>query len=313
MHNDRPTHFDVVHNSSSLIDYFLVNDVNNVAFHDQFWIPGISRHAFILLSLDVPLRHVNREIFYRDYKNIDVDGLLLSASRINFSSFYSTNDVDEQLNFLSNAIMQLFNSFVIVKRFVPRSISDVLTSPRIMAAKNLRDLAFKAYCENRVNSGNRTGERWATFTRYRNRVKAEIRKAKRDVGINSFGEDLSSKQLWRKLNNVGATNSDDDYIDDDVDPDILNNCFVSAQTGNVQPRFDFDIPEHPNAIAFRNVFPDEVVSAFAQIKSNAVGVDEIPLKFLKILMPALLPQFVFLFNTVFTSSKFPAAWKVAKV
>lgn len=49
------------------------------------------------------------------------------------------------------------------------------------------------------------------------------------------------------------------------------------------------------------------------VRSNAVGPDDIPLKFVKILLPHILSYLTFIFNTVFTSSVFPTCWKISKI
>lgn len=313
VHNDRPTHFDVARNSVSLLDFFFVSDPSKLTVSDQFWVPGISHHAFIFLSMDnVPL-DANPDIYIRDYAHVNTEAVLCAASQLDFSLFYGTSDVDVQLDIISFYIKHLFNSFVRLKRIRPRCISDVLSSPKIIAAKNLRDLAFAAYCEDNTNVGLRSGVSWDNYKFYRNKVKDEIRKAKREFGEAMFGGSLSTKQLWRKLDHVGASSSDFDSIDVDIDPDSLNTTFASAQSGVSTARNDSFLPDHPEAFGFRNVLPDEVLSAFMHVKSNAVGFDEIPLKFLRILLPQFLCHFVHLFNTIFTTSKFPLAWKLAKI
>jgi hypothetical protein len=42
------------------------------------------------------------------------------------------------------------------------------------------------------------------------------------------------------------------------------------------------------------------------IKSNAAGVDEIPLSFIKSLLPVLLGTLTYVFDHIFTCSEFPA-------
>jgi hypothetical protein len=55
------------------------------------------------------------------------------------------------------------------------------------------------------------------------------------------------------------------------------------------------------------VTEDEVCNAVMSIKSNAAGgVDEILLSFIKSLLPVLLGTLTYVFNHIFTCSKFPA-------
>ena len=49
------------------------------------------------------------------------------------------------------------------------------------------------------------------------------------------------------------------------------------------------------------------------MKSNSVGFDNIPISFIKLLLPILLPYIRHLFNFCLTSSQYPAPWKCAKI
>ena len=57
----------------------------------------------------------------------------------------------------------------------------------------------------------------------------------------------------------------------------------------------------------------DVLDAIASLKSNSVGHDSIPLRFLKMLLPFVLPFVVYIFNSVFTTSVFPEVWKISKI
>jgi hypothetical protein len=59
---------------------------------------------------------------------------------------------------------------------------------------------------------------------------------------------------------------------------------------------------------FVSVTTDEVHNAVMYIKSNAAGVDEISLSFIKSLMSVLLGTLTHVFNNIFTCSEFPAKW-----
>jgi hypothetical protein len=61
--------------------------------------------------------------------------------------------------------------------------------------------------------------------------------------------------------------------------------------------------------SFVSVTEDEVYNAVMSIKSNAAGVDEIPLSFIKSLLPVLLGTLTHVFNHIFTCSEFPARWE----
>jgi hypothetical protein len=57
----------------------------------------------------------------------------------------------------------------------------------------------------------------------------------------------------------------------------------------------------------------EICDAVMSITSDAAGVDEIPLSFIKLLLPVVLPILSHIFNHIFVSFKFPGKWKTSVV
>jgi hypothetical protein len=53
--------------------------------------------------------------------------------------------------------------------------------------------------------------------------------------------------------------------------------------------------------------------AVMSIRSNAAGADEIPMSFIKLLSPLVLPILTHIFNHIFVSSKFPVVLPISKV
>jgi hypothetical protein len=56
-----------------------------------------------------------------------------------------------------------------------------------------------------------------------------------------------------------------------------------------------------------------VAPASGKITLNATGLDGIPLVFIKLLLPLILPVLTELFNYILTSSTFPLVWKISSV
>lgn len=57
---------------------------------------------------------------------------------------------------------------------------------------------------------------------------------------------------------------------------------------------------------FQQIHECEVINAIFDVKSNATGSDGISTKFLKIILPLIIPRVTCLFNMVITSSTFPS-------
>jgi hypothetical protein len=61
------------------------------------------------------------------------------------------------------------------------------------------------------------------------------------------------------------------------------------------------------------VYVQYVSEAIFSIKSKAIGLENVSLKFVKLLAPSLIPHITNYFNFCFTHDIFPADWKVSKI
>jgi hypothetical protein len=62
-----------------------------------------------------------------------------------------------------------------------------------------------------------------------------------------------------------------------------------------------------NEFAFNITFDLKVFNTLHQIKSNAIGLDDVPLEFLKLILPQVLSIVTYIFHTILTTSIYPAA------
>ena len=100
----------------------------------------------------------------------------------------------------------------------------------------------------------------------------------------------------------------------DHDPDEVNRVFLSSFTpAETRSNQHATASALLNDFAFRNVEFWEVVNAICEVKSNAVGMDDLPIRFLKIVLPLVIYQITHMFNLFIVSSTFPNLWKHAKV
>ena len=64
---------------------------------------------------------------------------------------------------------------------------------------------------------------------------------------------------------------------------------------------------------FQHMIETDVISALFHVRSNAVGMDRIPLKFIKSICPVIVKPITHLFNVIVYTSQFPKAWKNSKI
>jgi hypothetical protein len=65
--------------------------------------------------------------------------------------------------------------------------------------------------------------------------------------------------------------------------------------------------------SFHSVAAQEAAEAVFSIKSEAIGLNNVSFKFLKLLAPSFIPHITNFFNFFFTLDISPADWKVSKI
>lgn len=303
-----PTHFDVSHNSVSLIDFFVLSKPDLVDFSDQFWIPSISKHAFIYLSINCPVTKIPNIYTYRDYNNLDEDELISEAFNIDLSFIYNIPNVDSKLIYFNSIVLYLFDKYVPVKTKVFRSTDCPWRNADVLRAISLRDDAFKLYKANPSN------DNWSKYKVLRNKVTEINRNARRDYGELVFDQVTNTKEFWKKAKNLGVLeNNEQETFVDNIE--VLNNYFTGTHNA-VSPATDFNITnleEKPNALSFRNISMHELYLILNSQSSNAVGLDGIHLKFIKLIFPVFGSCILHIINTILTTSLFPTEWKKGRI
>jgi hypothetical protein len=70
---------------------------------------------------------------------------------------------------------------------------------------------------------------------------------------------------------------------------------------------------HDELFSFSNVTYRQVIDTIRGIISEAVGLDGISIRFLRLILPSILPCVTHMFNTVLKISIFPDVWKMFKI
>jgi len=91
------------------------------------------------------------------------------------------------------------------------------------------------------------------------------------------------------------------------DAELMKSCATDYETKN---RFT---PGDSDTFHFKYVLPEDIIGAINSIKSKAMGIDQIPIDFIKLCLPALLPVLDHLFNYSLQNSIFPSIWKLANI
>lgn len=305
VHNSQPTHYCDVWNSTSLIDYFFVTNFENVKCKGQFQFPALnSNHSLIYISYFIPINAEAEEVFYRDIRSLDLRQCISQLHSTDFSNIYENTQPDDQVFFFNSTILSLYENNVPLRRLRKSNSNNWMNHPEIKIARINRDSAFRAMRENRTETSVRT------FCICRNKVKSIIRKIRRRSSLHFFSN-CDQKQFWKKLRSVGAVNENQTNVV--IDPDDFNQYSRMPNISTTLMSFDQELYSDTNGFMFRNVTEFEVFNAMSRLKSNAVGADGIPLKFLKLIFTEIVSHLTYIINSCITRSFFPSEWKVGKV
>ncbi|XP_075157548.1 uncharacterized protein LOC142230808 [Haematobia irritans] len=302
-----PTHFSST--TSTLLDLFFVNDLSNVLLYDQLSVPCFSNHDLIFMSYNFEVASEIETYSFRDFKNIDLGQLQNTAATIDWDLVYNLESVDDQVNFLQGNICALQDVFAptITRRVSPRNKSWF--SREIRDAIECRNLAYHRWKRFRTQDLRDVSEdQLLSFPRRR------VLRTGLTRWIPAIGQRL--KNTWKVIRDIGI-NRVSNGCSVAVDIDNLNESFTNITTNPIDMDFyDFDqsITDANDAgFSFSGINHEDVLYGISMVKSNAVGLDGIDPRFLKILLPTILPHITYLFNTILTTSIFPSAWKYAKI
>lgn len=302
-----PTHY--TSSTNTLLDLFFVNDLSKVLLYDQISASCFSKHDLIFLTYNFSTSSEDKTYTFRDFKNIDHEELYYNFTLINWNDIYQMPNVDDKLSFLDNNIMSLYDKAVPVRTRTISSKSNPWFNPHIHSLIQQRDLAYSRW------KRFKTPELEDLFRAARKEVNCKIKLAKTNYYTKSFGSAVQSGQKWKLIKDIGIGKTNHNVINPSVNVDDLNDAFTNIPSDLTDNSFyDFrSFDQLDQSFEFSCVDQLDVLSCFMSMKSNAIGPDNVNPKFLKILLPVLLPFLTHLLNYIIMTGYFPVKWKHAKI
>lgn len=299
------THFPSYGNCS-LLDMVITN-TDKIIFFNQISC-GFADHDMIFCCYDTKLDRTPVNITYRNFKAINIASLLEECSCLDWAKLFTLSKIDDIIEYFNSKIVNLFDSYVPLKTIKSRLRYAPWFSNEIDTAIILRDHALHIWMHSKDYSDRRE------FKKLRNIVTKLIRNAKSEF----FNKHIiipseKSTSFWNKVKKLGLKKRDK-IKNCKIDPNVFCNFIASASVAN-NSISNISSTEFDNNIgfSFQNVDADIVTRALFSVKSNSVGLDGIPLKFIKLLYPIIQPYLVYMFNNILTKSTFPSQWKTAKI
>ncbi|XP_055584722.1 uncharacterized protein LOC129737586 [Uranotaenia lowii] len=294
----------------SQLDLFVTSSNRNVLRFNQVSFPTLSHHDLIYGSLDIDTTIAPKVEMFRDYMRLDFRALENNIFCVPWNEFYEMDDPNQLITFFNNHLQLIHDRCIPLRKRKRRKVCNPWFNDEIAKAMLERDLSYRDW--RFAPTANKALAR-SRFQQLRNKVNSLVFIAKRQFFANFLDSRLPSSILWKRLKTVGVGKERSTQICD-LDPDEVNRTFLSNYVQN-----ETDIHERrasrvsSNNFSFRSVQWWEVVNAIRDVKSNATGLDGLPIKFIKIILPFVVGQITHLFNQIIETSVFPTIWKHAKI
>lgn len=294
----------------SQLDLLITNSIEKVLRFSQISFPALSQHDIILASLNFDVTPVARIDTYRDYVNFNAAVLENAVHTVPWNIFYGTRDPNVLLDFFNHHIKSIHDQCIPLRTRSTCKPANIWFNQEVRKSMLERDLAYRDWLTAPSEMKNQARRIYKIL---RNRTNTLIKNSKTRF-LNQFLDDgTTSKALWKRLKTIGV-GREKTHPDCDFDPDEVNRMFLlNYSVSEPQRRTGNSLSVSPYSFSFRTVHDWEVVNAVWDIKSGATGLDELPINFIKIILPLVSAQITHFFNCILDTSVYPSGWKQAKV
>lgn len=302
-----PTYYPATRNS--LLDIIFVSNEEKILLYDQLTASCFSKHDLLFLSFDFKLQQLPNVVTYYDFKHVNHNILSLELQNIDWNSIYYMPSAETQLSFLEQKLEYVFNKSVPVKTVTNNYKKKPWFNADIKTAIADRDMIFirwKRFKTDELHEG---------YCSARRVVNKMIKRAKSAYYSSIFTSAVGSKKTWKTIRDIGIGKTRI-VESSEIDVEKLNETFTKIPSAPINQNFYVQnqiTSTQTSLFSFNCVNQQDVLSSCLAVKSNAVGIDKIHPRFLKQIVPVMLPYITFIFNTIITKSTFPGNWKYAKI
>lgn len=315
VNDECPTHYWPGKNPSQ-IDLIFTKNKNGIKSFFHF--PSlISYHHVVCGSIDKSVENSNNKtrIVSRDYRQLDVELLSDTMHALNWN-LSDISDVNIMAGVLGSNLSYLLDQFAPMKSRIIKYTPKSWFNDNIKLALDDRKLAYDN-CK-RFNTGNSEldADRNSIYRDKCRLVKKLIRKGKKDSFAKNYSRALTSRDKWNLIKDQGCCKDSDSSDKENLDNfgvNDFNQFFASIHHSNGFDLNNLFTNRVDGSFGFREVSQIDVLSAFNKIKSNAVGYDGIPLKFLKLVINDISDKLVFIFNFCIKNGVYPAEWNTVLI
>ena len=317
--------------SATLIDLLITNKKQNIAKAGVIHL-GLSDHNLIFAVRKHCAFSPRQNVTYvRNFKNFNATDFLNDLSQIPWENVTLHDDPNICYRVWQSYFLQVLDQHAPLRRIRVRSDSHPWVTSNIKKLMRAREFHKKRAVKNRSHM------HWVTYKKIRNKVNAELYKAKRSFfckKINDCAQAKDPKQSWKlinellgknnRANNVAQLKTDDIIITNDRKiAESFNDYFVNigAKLANEIENNLLDSNSSENnffrpdiQFKFSEINQHEVFLQLDKLKtSKSTGIDNIPARALKISAVIITPSLTWIFNSSIKTGIYVDEWKKAWV
>lgn len=301
--NNEPTHF--TRTSASMLDLVITNS-EKITFLNQISV-GFSDHDFVFFSYDVEDCRSSSSVTFRDFKNIDTLGLFERCKSLPWNILFTVLEPSDKVHLLTQWLRGMFDEFVPTKTIFLEVANPPWFNNTIKGLIKLRNFIFNRW------KRTKNEELYQEYKTIRNKTNNAVKNAKVQYFAKRLDPTLPSKAFWKHLKSITGLSNKQAKLNTEYSANEINNYFCNQQSAPSNMS-DFMFPETGDrGFSFRNIDIADLTEAFKSMKSNSTGIDGLPLKFIKMLLPFIDCYVLHVFNSIITFSSFPLEWKHSKV
>ncbi|KAJ1524288.1 hypothetical protein ONE63_010800 [Megalurothrips usitatus] len=271
-------------NAMSTLDVIASNIDDLVIEYDQIPAPGFSNHDLIYAVFNLRVEKPKKQSFsFRDYSKINKELLAADAEQVPWHEIYSMNCIDDKVTHFNFLLTGLMDKHAPIRTAYVKDFSQPWFTPDLIGL---------------ISRRNDT------------RVKFLISKCREDY------------DLWRNIKSFSTSKSKQEPVKpSNFTADELNEHYLkvgSVSHENIVESAILYYENHPEEYVgekfyFKYATPHDIYKAVHSIKSNAVGEDQIPGKFIKLCLNEIIVVLEHIVNFCLQSSVFPTIWKAANI
>lgn len=298
----------------SFLDIIASNCNDLVIDFNQIEAPGFSAHDLLwaVFNISTP-KFVKKTVTYRNYKQLNIDSLLDDANMMPWENIFSLSNINEKVSLFNSLLIELFDKHAPLKTVKLKEYDEPWMTKELKKERKKRDKLWKKF----KISG--SPEVFENYRQFRNKLKQKMRNAKVKYFNDLFNTSDSPKFIWSHIKSLGIGNQRKESVPV-VPVDNLVNHYADVSSVKFPDLVEDSIAKysHPNSngreeFHFKYVFPNDIIDAISSVKSKAKGVDQVPVSFLNLCLPILLPILVHLLNYSLQNGVFPDQWKRANI